>query len=96
MRRLNTQAVTTPLVETDLQDPMKAMTYWEDPATHGLTIENHRIGLDPFLGNWAPLGLQTSVRLAGGLPAPAQMIPNLVGMTADVLMWDVIVDPSGT
>jgi phosphatidylserine/phosphatidylglycerophosphate/cardiolipin synthase-like enzyme len=96
MRRLNTEAVTTPLVASDLQDPMKAMTYWEDPATHGLTIENHRIGLDVFLGNWAPLGLQTSVRLAGGLPAPAQMIPNLVGMTADALMWDVIVDPSGT
>jgi phosphatidylserine/phosphatidylglycerophosphate/cardiolipin synthase-like enzyme len=95
MRRLNTEKVASPVTESDLQDPLKAATYWEDPTTHGLTIENHRIGLNVFLGNWAPPGIQTSIRLAGGLPTSAQLIPNLVGMTYDALLWEIVVDPNG-
>lgn len=92
LSRLNTEAVSKPLTDREVRDFLAAARYWEKPQDFGLTIENHRIGIDAFVPRSAP--------------DPAVVDNMGYGPVVDVLalakagvaewMWGSVVDPDGT
>ena len=48
--RLNAGNVTKPLSVDDVAGFLEASRYWERPSDFGLSIENHRMGIQQFLG----------------------------------------------
>ena len=91
LRRLNTQAVRTPLTSADIADFASAAKYWERPEEFGLTIENHRIGLDKLLARPAVRWTMP----AAWQPALAAIAP-IAGLSYERLFWELVVDPEGT
>ena len=91
LRRLNTQAVRSPLTANDLADFATAAKYWERPEEFGLTIESHRIGLDKLIPRPSVLWAAPTV----WLPVLAAIAP-VAGLTYDRLLWELVVDPAGT
>ena len=84
--------MTKPLVGADVRDFGDASRYWERPADFGLTIENHRIGLDVF----APV---SRVSHSGDMDFYAPLMAAIGAGAADArdrVMWDYVVDPEGT
>lgn len=92
LRRLNTQGVSTPLVEADVADFAAAAKYWERPADFGLTIENHRIGIDKFVRRPSELPW----KLFDVFAPVFTLLAKRGSSTKERLMWDLIVDPEGT
>lgn len=90
LRRLNTDKVTKLLTPGEVQDPLAAAKYWDSPATYGLTIENHRIGLDTFVPN--SLGPQHLVDTYGY----GDLLVATGTAFAENVFWDAVVDPEGT
>lgn len=90
LRRLNTDRVTKLLTPRDVEDPVAAAKYWDSPATYGLTIENHRIGLDRFVPN--STGPQHLVDTYGY----GDLLVFETATFAEDVFWDAVVDPEGT
>lgn len=92
LSRLNTEKVPTPVTWEQVTDPVAGARFWERPGEHGLTIENHRIGLDAFL----PGSREKPIVLDSGGYGPAVDLVALAGGVKDKIIWDVVVDPDGT
>lgn len=92
LKRLNTEGVKSPISRAALTDFASGARFWERPADFGLTIENHRIGIDAFL----PGSASPQIVYDGGGYGPVVDLGALVGSAKAQLLWDIAVDPDGT
>ena len=92
LRRLNTEMVKKPLTPADVMDFAAAARYWERPAEHGLTIENHRMGINAFV----PLSVGPGMAVAGPYAPLLAALGGSVPGAAVRLFWDFVIDPEGT
>ena len=92
LRRLNTETVTKPLGDCDVQDFLSAARYWERPNEFGLILENNRMGIDAFVPDSRPSQI---VYETGGF-GPAIDVLELAKGAVGGWLWDAVVDPDGT
>ncbi|KHK98021.1 hypothetical protein LK09_09325 [Microbacterium mangrovi] len=95
LRRLDTAMVENPPSADDVHDFLTAARLWETPDEFGLTIENHRVGIDDFMAVDIPDDQDPDVVGALGWDGLHNYVDPL-GSTAEELVWNIVLDPEGT